>query len=191
NRMIGVNGTRHEIVQNDALAALGDAVIQMNAGFSYTGGGGFPNGDKTYLILTGERNIQFGGSDDLGFNAILLTNDFNGNSPVVGTGFIGRLGCTNQISGLARGRKQGSQRLVRVAHTRSASWHLAAAKDTLRALVHEMDATELGLQEMLKVKVTENQAVNAAVGDRPEDNGKNARTITTWENKRAAFIGEL
>lgn len=191
NAMIGVNGTRHEIVQNDALAELGDAVIQMNAGFAYTGGGAFPHGDKTYLILTGERNIQFGGSDDLGFNAILLTNDFNGNSPVVGTGFIGRLSCTNQIAGLARGRKKGSQRLVRVAHTRSASWQLAAAKDTLRALVHEMDETEKELQEMLKVKVTVEQAITAAVGERPVDTGDNARALTTWENKRVAFKAEL
>lgn len=191
NAMIGVNGRRHEIVQNDALAELGDAVIQMNAGFSYTGGGGFATGDKTYLILTGERNIQFGGSDDLGFNAILLVNDFNGNSPVTGIGFIGRLGCTNQIAGLARGRKKGSQRLIRVSHLRSAQQALVAAKDTLRALVHEMDETERELQKMLTIKVKQDDAVNAAVGKRPEDDGTNARSITTWENKRSAFKAEL
>lgn len=191
NAMIGVNGRRHEIVQNEALAELGDAIIQMNAGFSYTGGGAFPAGDKTYLILTGERNIKFGGSDDLGFNAVLLCNDFNGNSPVTGTGFIGRLFCTNQIAGLARGRKKGSQRLVRVAHTMSASENLLIAKDTLRALVHEMDDTERELQKMLTVKVTEAAAVDAAVGQCPEDTGSNARAITTWENKRTAFKAEL
>lgn len=189
NAMIGVNGRRHEIVQNDALADLGDAVIQMNAGFSYTGGGAFPQGDKTYLILTGERNITFGGEDDRGFNAILLCNDFNGNSPVTGTGFIGRLGCTNQIAGLSR--KKGSQRLVRVSHLRSATALLAAAKDTLRAMVHEMDETERELQKMLTIKVTVDDAIQAAVGTCPEDTGSNARAITTWENKRAAFKTEL
>ena len=190
DQMIGMNGTRHEVVQNSALAELGDAIIQMNAGFSYTGGGGFPQGDKTYLILTGERNIQFGGSDDLGFNAILLTNDFNGNSPVVATGFIGRLGCTNQIAGLARGRKKGSQRLVSVAHTASASWKIQAAKDTLREIVHEMDATERELQRMLEVTMTEDEAVRLAVGVEP-DADADARTQTTWEDKRATFLGEL
>lgn len=188
--MLGVNGRRHEIVQNSALAELGDAVIQMDAGFSYTGGGAFPDSDKTYLVLTGERNIQFGGEDDLGFNAILLVNDFNGNSPVTGVGFTGRLGCTNQIAGLARGRKKGSQRLIRISHTMSAKQNLIAAKDTLRALVHEMDETEKELQRMLSIKCTVDQAVDAASGKAPAE-GASARSITTWENKRAAFRAEL
>lgn len=188
--MIGVNGTRHEIVQNEALADLGDAVIQMDAGFAYTGGGAFPQGDKTYLILTGQRDIKFGGKDDLGFNAILLVNDFNGNSPVTGVGFTGRLGCTNQISGLARGRKKGSQRLVRVSHTMSAKQNLLVAKDTLRALVHEMDETERELQRMLGIKVTVDQAVDAASGPAPKEDAP-ARAITTWETKREAFRAEL
>lgn len=195
DKIIGVNGTRHEIVQNHALAELGDAVIQMDAGFAYTGGGCFPTGDKTYLILTGERNISFGGDDDKGFNAIMLVNDFNGNSPVTAIGFIGRLFCTNQIAGLSR--KKGAQRLVRVSHTRSAHWHLAAAKDTLRALVHEMDETERELQILLETSMTEDAATLAAVGDRPEikldEDGKqvNVRAITTWEQKRTAFKSEL
>jgi hypothetical protein len=193
--IIGVNGRRHEIVQNHALAELGDAVIQMDAGFAYTGGGAFPSGDKTYLILTGERNISFGGDDDKGFNAIMLVNDFNGNSPVTAVGFIGRLWCTNQIAGISR--KRGAQRLVRISHTRSAHWHLAAAKDTLRALVHEMDDTERELQELLKIECSEEKATHFAVGDRPEpkfdEDGKqiNVRAITTWEQKRSLFKAEL
>jgi len=186
--MIGVNGRRHVIVQNSALAELGDAIVQMNAGFSYTGGGAFPSGDKTYLILSGERNINFGQADDNGFNAILLVNDFNGNSPVTATGFIGRPFCTNQLSGLARGRKKGSQRLVRVSHTASATWQLAAAKDTLRELVHEMDDTERELQELIKITVTQDDAVKMACGEPSSDA---ARSITTWENKVNDFLIEL
>lgn len=189
NAMIGVNGRRHEIVQNSALAELGDAVIQMNAGFAYTGGGCFPNSDKTYLVLTGERRLDFGGEDDKGFNAILLVNDFNGNSPVTAIGFIGRLFCTNQLSGLSR--KKGSQRLIRVAHTRSAHWHLTAAKDTLRELVHEMDDTERELQELLTITMSEDDATRAAVGEAPTFTGNNTRAISTWENKRTAFKTEL
>jgi hypothetical protein len=192
--IVGVNGRRHTVIQNDALAELGDAIIQMNAGFKYVGGGGYLNGDKSFLVLAGERTISFGQSDDVGFNAILLVNDFNGNCPLVATGFIGRLFCTNQIAGLTR---KGNQTLCRVTHTKSSTWKLQAAKDTLRAAVHEMDETERELQRMLETPLTEADAIAAAVGAAPQpiigDDGEvtNNRAINTWETKRMQFKDEL
>jgi hypothetical protein len=188
--LIGVNGTRHEIIQNSALAEWGDTIIQMNAGFKYTGGGAFPNGDKSYLTLTGERTLKFGSNDDIGFNAIMLVNDFAGNSPLVAIGYTGRLWCTNQIAGIARGRKKGTHRIARVAHTRSAGWKITAAKDALREAVHEMDAVEEELQRLIKVTMTEQDAIQVAVGPRPDEDAP-ARSHTTWEQKFEAFRAEL
>jgi hypothetical protein len=192
--LVGVNGRRHTVIQNESLAELGDTIIQMNAGFKYVGGGAFPNSDKTYLVLAGERTLNFGQADDNGFNAILLVNDFNGNSPLTATGFVGRLFCTNQISGLTR---KGNQTLCRIAHTASSTWKLQAAKDTLRAAVHEMDETERELQRMLETPLTADAALQLAVGPPPievlneEGIRANQRAFTTWETKRTSFRAEL
>lgn len=186
--IVGVNGTRHQLVQNEALADLGDTIIEMNDTFRYVGGGSMYGGTKTYLVLRSNHVLTFGDSDDRGFESILLVNDHDGNCPVVGVGFVGRLACTNQFSGLTRGRT--GQRLVRIAHTKSADWKLQAAKDTLRALVHEMDETELELRRLLDTPMSAEAATSAAVGPAPTVDA-NARAITAWENRLMAFRAEL
>lgn len=194
-RMIGMNGTRHQVIQNEVLAELGDAIIQMNESFRYVGGGAFPRGDKTYLVLRSDHVLTFGDDADRGFESILLVNDFNGNSPLTATTFIGRLACTNQFSGLTRGRT--GTRIVRIPHTKSATERISAAKDILRAAVHEVDAIELELRRLLETPVTTDAAVAAAVGPAPKarigDDGEvtNARAISTWEAKLKAFRAEL
>lgn len=194
-RIIGVNGTRHRVIQNTAMAELADVVVQMNDGFTIVGGGAFPNLDKTYLVLRGDRTITFGDDDDTGFSNILLVNDFNGNSPLQAIGFVGRLRCTNQMSGLTR-RRTG-HRLVSVTHTKSAEWKLIAAKDTLRAIVHEMDAVEVEIQRLLEIEMSAEAATDLASGPAPEekvdDDGRvtNTRSINDWERKRETFKSEL
>lgn len=195
--MIGCNGTRHNVIQNSAMAEWADTIMDMNDSFQITGGGAFPSGDKTYLVLTSDHDLHFGDEDDIGRSSILIVNDFNGNSPLQAVAFVGRLACTNQISGITRGRKLNGHRLVTVSHTASANWKVQAAKDTLRALVHEMDEVELELQRLLKIKCTPERGTDAAVGPRPEekfnDEGEvsNQRAINTWERKREVFRSEL
>lgn len=192
---LGVNGTRHQLIQNSVLAELGDAIIQMNDSFRYVGGGAFPRGDKTYLVLRSDHVLTFGDDADRGFESILLVNDFNGNSPLTATTFIGRLACTNQFSGLTRGRT--GTRIVRIPHTKSATERIGAAKDILRAAVHEVDAIELELRRLLETPMTVETAAAAAVGPAPRarigDDGQvtNARAISTWEAKLMAFRAEL
>jgi hypothetical protein len=110
-------------------------------------------------------------------------------------GFVGRLGCTNQMSGLTR-RKTG-HRLVSVSHTKSSTWKVQAAKDTLRALVHEMDDIEIEIQRLLEFEMTPAHATDLAAGPRPvekiNDDGKltNQRQINDWEKRRESFRAEL
>lgn len=194
-RIIGVNGTRHRVIQNSEMAELADVVLQMNDSFKIVGGGAFPNLDKTFLVLRSDHVLNFGEGDDTGFSSILLANDFNGNSPLQAIGFVGRLSCTNQMSGLTR-RKTG-HRLVSVGHTKSKDWKMIAAKDTLRAIVHEMDEVETEIQRLLEIEMTPDQATNVAVGSCPEekigDEGQvtNQRSINDWERRRETFRSEL
>lgn len=194
-KIIGCNGKRHTLIQNSAMAELADVIVEMNDSFKIVGGGAFPTGDKTYLVLTSDHVLTFGGASDKGFQSILLVNDFNGNSPLQGIGFVGRLGCTNQMSGLTR-RKTG-HRLVSVSHTKSSTWKVQAAKDTLRALVHEMDDIEIEIQRLLEFEMTPAAATDLAAGPRPvdkvNDDGKltNQRQINDWEKRREAFRAEL
>jgi hypothetical protein len=195
DRMIGCNGTRHRIIQNSEMGELADAIIEMNDSFLITGGGSFPNGDKAFLVLTSDHVFTFGQDDDKGFSFILLVNDFNGNSPLTATGGVGRMFCTNQFTGLLRGKT--GHRLVSVNHTQSKDWKIVAAKDTLRGLVHEMDQVEIEIQRLLEVEMSAEQATDAASGPRPteklDEDGRttNQRTINDWERKRDVFRSEL
>ena len=196
-RMIGCNGKRHTMIQNSAMAEWADTIIHMNDSFTITGAGAFPQGDKAYMVLTSDHDLHFGDGDDVGRSSILLVNDFNGNSPLQAVAFVGRLACTNQISGITRGRKLNGHKLVTVSHTRSSTWKVEAAKDTLRELVHEMDDVELELQRLLKIKCTPERATLAAVGERPEEKTDedgavtNQRSINDWERRREVFRAEL
>lgn len=190
--IIGVNGTRHTVIQNQEMAELADAVMEMNSSFTVVGGGAFPNGDKTYMVLKSDHVLTFGQDDDRGFSNIMLVNDFNGNSPLVACGFLGRFFCTNQIAGITKRQN----RLVSVTHTKSKDWKIVAAKDTLRAAVHEMDELERELQRLLETEMAPARAEAIAIGECPtekiDDDGRvtNRRAITEWERRLTEFRSE-
>lgn len=186
NEPIGVNGSRHRVIQNTALAELGDAIIQMNDGFAYTGGGSMYDGSKTYLVLKSERVIRFGEGDDEAFQSVLLVNDHDGNSPLQAIGFVGRLWCTNQMNGLLR--RRNSHRLVSVSHTLSAEERIAAAKDTLRQLTHEMDDLELEIQRLIEIELSPAMAADIAA-PRPEEDA-DGRALAAWEHRHVGFMAE-
>jgi hypothetical protein len=188
NTMIGVNGRRHSLIQNTALAELGDAIVQMNDGFAYAGGGSMYDGSKTFLVLSSDKVLHFGDDDDEGFQSVLLVNDFDGNCPLQAIGFVGRFRCTNQMNGLLR-RKTG-HRLVSVSHTQSHTWKIEAAKDTLRALAHEMDDLEVEIQRLLEFELNRGDAALLAAGPAPKPTGDNERAITAHENRMTAFLTE-
>jgi hypothetical protein len=60
-----------------------------------------------------------------------------------------------------------------------------------------MDAVELELQRLLKIKCTPERATDAAVGPRPEEKvdadgaTTNQRSINDWERRREVFRAEL
>jgi hypothetical protein len=186
--MIGVNGRRHSLIQNTALAELGDTIVQMNDGFAYAGGGSMYDGSKTFLVLSSDKVLHFGDNDDTGFQSVLLVNDFDGNCPLQAIGFVGRMHCTNQMNGLLR-RKTG-HRLVSVSHTQSHTWKIEAAKDTLRALAHEMDDLEVEIQRLLEFELNRGDAALLAAGPAPKATGDNERAITAHENRMTAFLTE-
>jgi hypothetical protein len=188
DEMIGVNGRRHNVIQNSALAELGDAIVQMNDGFAYVGGGSMYGGSKTFLVLSSDKVFHFGQDDDTGTQSVLLVNDFDGNCPIQGIGFVGRYNCMNQMNGLLR-RKTG-HRLVSVSHTANHTWKLEAAKDTLRALAHEMDDLEVEIQRLLAFELQRGDAALVAAGPAPKADGTNERAITAHEARMTAFLTE-
>jgi len=174
DEMIGVNGRRHNVIQNSALAELGDAIVQMNDGFAYVGGGSMYGGSKTFLVLSSDKVFHFGQDDDTGTQSVLLVNDFDGNCPIQGIGFVGRYNCMNQMNGLLR-RKTG-HRLVSVSHTANHTWKLEAAKDTLRALAHEMDDLEVEIQRLLAFELQRGDAALVAAGPAPKADHRSRST---------------
>lgn len=187
--IMGVNGKRHHVIQNAALAQLGDAIIRFQDSFRYVAGGESATGETTYLVLHSDKMVRFGGEDDRGFHSVMLVNDFNGNVPLAAIGFTTRFHCTNQIRGLIGG-KQGSKRLVSVRHTASADWHVKAAEQTLIEYVREIDEIDHEIQRLLEIELQPAEAralVTKLAGQEPDDLG---RAHTLWENRRDAIRAE-
>lgn len=189
--VMGVNGKRHTIIQNSAMAELGDAIIKFNPAFRYTAGGSSKTGETTFLVLSSEETIQIGrDGNDVACNSIMLCNDFNGNVPLAAVGFLGRFFCTNQIRGLlSKAERKNNRRLVCVRHTSSSQWALHAAQHALIEYVREVDEIDVELQRLLEIELNDIDqafAVGVAAGDMPkplDDQGHVNRAFTQWETR--------
>ena len=145
--VLGVNGNRHEIIQNDALALLGDAIIEQRPEFRYVSGGSLRGGQTTFLILESENTIEFG-PDDKGARSMLLVNDFGGTFPLFVKDSIHRFSCSNQFQ-----LRSVKQRLVSVRHTMQSGWQITAARTALQAAVRSYDALDKELYRLMNTEV--------------------------------------
>ncbi len=196
--VMGMNGKRHTIIQNEAMAELGDAIIKFNPAFRYTAGGSSKTGETTFLVLTSEETVRIGrDGDDVAANSIMICNDFNGNVPLAAIAFLGRFFCTNQIRGLlSKAKRANNRRLVTVRHTSSSQWALEAAKRTLIEYVREIDEVDAELQRLLEIELdrpAERALREIAAGERPsplDANGHVNRAFTQWEQRFQAITTE-
>lgn len=185
--IVGVNGTRHTVIQNDALAELGDAIRKMAPDFRYVAGGESTTGETTFLIMESDTTVNFGnhddGTPDIGMRNLWLVNDFGGNHPLFGLGLMFRPSCMNQLS-LAK-RKEA--RLFTVRHTSGKDWAIAAAKQTLVAHFKQRDAMDEQIQRLIEIEMSVGQVQKALLGACPEKAG---RSQSMWENRWAMLSKE-
>lgn len=181
--VLGVNGSQHQIIQNSALADLGDAIISERPEFRYVSGGASPNGQTTFLILESREPI-FYGPNDTGARSMLLVNDFGGKYPLFVKSSDVRFSCMNQFA-LGSGK-----RLISIRHTRSGDWAMTAAIATLKAEVKAFDEMDKELYRLLNTPAESDDFREAFAGTpwpmpRP---GQTAATLSAARNRYCAKV---
>lgn len=171
--IVGVNGKRHNVIQNDVLAEFGDTVRQVVPEARYVQGGQKLGGKTTFLILDLGRDFDLGGGDVVKRNIMFGTHHNGGR--LFGLGVNGRMMCSNQWSSFTKGSK-----LISIAHTASAEDRIKMAHRTLQASLAEFDEWDRALVELLNTPMRANDAFKAIAGPRPDKEG---RALTEWENR--------
>lgn len=172
--VIGVNGNKHHVIQNTALAEFGDAIRQVRPDAQYVSGGCKNNGSTTFLMLELGDGFTIGGGDKIQRQLLIGTHHDGGKLFTAGVNF--RPFCMNQWAGMMRGRT----RLVEVSHTATADQRIKLAIKSLQAAVTMFDEWDLALQQLLTQPAQLKQHMPAIVGDRPDKDG---RALTEWENR--------
>lgn len=184
--IVGVNGKRHALIQNDVLAGLGDAVRRFRPDATYVAGGASKTGELCFLMLELDDPLVIPGTDgnDTIRKQILIGTGHNGNSHLFASAVSHRLACMNQWAGMMGGQK----RLVEVRHTTSASQNVEIAKRLLQEQVAQFDEIDRELQRLLEVKVPVVQPVlRQMLGARPDEAG---RTQTFYDQRFDAIVAE-
>lgn len=171
--IVGVNGKKYNVIQNDVLADLGDAIRQVRPDAKYVSGGDKQGGKTTFLMLEFEDTFSIGGDDRL-FRNILLKKGHDGGA-VTPQASMFRPFCMNQWSALMR----TSVTMAKVPHTASHEQRLRFAIETVQAAVATFDEWDQALIELLNTPVRAKDVFHQIVGDRPAK----GRAVTEWENR--------
>lgn len=179
--IVGINGKKHNIIQNDVLAEFGDAIRNVRPDAQYVAGGNKSGGATTFLMLELPDGLDLGGGDVVKRQLLIGTHHNGGKLFTAAVQF--RPFCLNQWSGLMRGK----QRLIEVSHTASAEQRIKDAVFTLEAAVTTFDEWDQGLRDLLSQTTSLTPHVSNIVGDKPTKEG---RGMTEWENRVDRLWGE-
>jgi len=172
--IVGNNGKRYNVVQNDVLAELGDAIIQVRPDARYVAGGDLKGGKLTFLMLELAEGIDLGGGDAVNRH-ILLYKGHDG-APIVGMGVNQRPFCTNQWTSLTAGKP----RIVSIRHTASADDRIKQASHILQAAFTQFDEWDQALRKLVAVPARLSDYKTQICGDRPDEDG---RAMIGWEKR--------
>lgn len=173
-RIVGVNGKKYNVIQNDVLGEIGDAIRLVRPDARFVSGGDKSGGKTTFLMLQLDDPFQFGDGGDPIFRNILLKKGHDGGA-VTPMASMFRPACMNQWAALQR----TSVTMARVPHTASYSQRLRFAIRTVQAAVATFDEWDAELLELLNTPVRAGNVFNRIVGDRPEK----GRALTEWEGR--------
>jgi hypothetical protein len=172
--IVGVNGKKYNVIQNDVLAEIGDAIRQVRPDAKYVSGGDKGNGKTVFLMLELSDPFTFGDNADPIYRNILLKKGHDGGA-VNPMASMFRPSCMNQWGALMR----TSVTMAKVPHTASHEQRLRFAIQTVQAAVSTFDEWDTALIELLNTPVRAGDVFKQIVGDRPEK----GRALTEWENR--------
>jgi phage/plasmid-like protein (TIGR03299 family) len=156
SRVLGVVGTKYEIVQNEQAFGFVDNLLDMSGEpipFEY--GGSLYGGRKVFVGLKLPKSISVGGHDDVDMR-LLLVNTNDGTSPFSISLHINRVPCTNAIELTRRNAKQAQQHW-QLRHTASIEGRVQAARETLKLTFAAVDEFEREAAELYAKQISDRQ----------------------------------
>lgn len=178
---LGVVGTKHTIVQNEATTDLLDTIVD-EGGAHFVAGGKMRGGRQTFVVMKMPNTILVDGVDghDMYFGC---TNHHDGGGSLVAWTTLMRLRCTNMLNSSIKGAK--SKWSLR--HTASIGGRVQEARDALRLSYKWSSAMEETLTGLLATPMSERE-FNAFVEHiAPPSTSDKAGWVARAEEKRSTL----
>ena len=157
NEILGVVGSRYEIVQNSEAFGFFDAIVGEGANLAmYETAGALGKGEKIFITAKMPDFIRIAGTDDISEVYVLLTSAHDGSGSIIATITPIRVVCQNTLN-IALGSATNK---VCIRHTKNAKVALEAAHKILgisHAYVEEVSEifNTLSLKSVTDAKVKE------------------------------------
>lgn len=183
DRVLGVTGSRYEIVQNeDAFSFL----QSLHDGARWETAGAIKDGRVVFGSMAFDRDFTLDptGVADVVKSYLLVHTSHDGSTGVAGGVTPVRVVCQNTLN-LAI--SQGIKQKFNIRHTIKADERMRAEAEAWRVAHTYMDAFEAEAQSLYAQSVSDSQFFGIVEGmfPKPEDNVKGA--LTKWENRQAMF----
>jgi len=172
-------GKRYKVVQNEALFAFGDGIL--DGGATWESAGSIKEGRVVFgsLIVPREFIIDPEGANDKTKTYLLVHTSHDGSTAVQANITPVRVVCQNTLNMALNGSKQS----FKIRHTATVEGRIDEARRVLGLTFDHMDAFEIMAQELFATELT-NDKFTKLITDiypEPEDGAKVA--VTRWENK--------
>jgi phage/plasmid-like protein (TIGR03299 family) len=182
-KVLGIVGSRYQVVQNRKLFTFFDPVIDPEKGAIYHTAGVLKEGRRVWMLAKVPGDFYVPGvEDDRVENYVLLASAHDGSMHVTVMHTPVRVVCWNTLS-MALG---GKQTMVKIRHTASAQYELAMAHTVLGLATRRIGAVKEAARALAGYRVQPGflkRFLRAIFPSKPERKGEEPSAVT--KNKRA------
>lgn len=177
--VLAVVGKKYKVVQNEALFAFGDGIL--DGGATWESAGSIKGGKVVFgsMVVPREFILDPEGANDKTKTYLLVHTSHDGSTAVQANITPVRVVCQNTLNMALAGSKQS----FKIRHTSTVEGRIDEARRVLGLTFAHMDAFEDMARELFETEIT-NDAFTKLITDiypEPEDGAKVA--VTRWENK--------
>lgn len=175
---LGCVGDSYEIIQNEKLGEVLDAVVGVENGAHYETAGAIDGGRKTWALLKLPTDIKVG--NDISQNYLFMSNSHDGSMKAVVKLTSTRIVCQNTL-GVAL--KDGGS-FFKISHTKSASERIDTAMNVVRSINNQIGSMNLVFDELAGKIITMEQFNQFMDKLFPEKLNKKGEESTNNKNKK-------
>lgn len=172
-------GKRYKVVQNEALFAFGDGIL--DGGATWESAGSIKDGKVVFgsLVVPREFILDPNGANDKTVTYLLVHTSHDGSTAVQANITPVRVVCQNTLNMALRDSKQS----FKIRHTATVEGRIDEARRVLGLTFDHMDSFESMAKELFETAITNEQFTKlvTSIYEKPEDGSKVAET--RWENK--------